>query len=175
MRSAAETTFTIDASVHINALSPHEPGSLQSQALLREIRRRRLRVFSPTILVVEIAAALARALGSAQKACALAEAIRSIPLQEWVPLDQALAGQAMCLAARHRLRGADAVYAAVARANASMLVTLDRQQLDRLAPILPAHRPEDVLAHLEGSSALGQRPADSHSLTMLVLHLGHCT
>ncbi|RME32500.1 MAG: VapC toxin family PIN domain ribonuclease, partial [Thermoflexia bacterium] len=52
--------FVLDASVHLNALNPAEAGSAESQALLERLFGRPWPVFSPTLLLVEIAAAVAR-------------------------------------------------------------------------------------------------------------------
>jgi hypothetical protein len=51
--------YTLDASVHISALNPHEPESRDSQALLRPIHQRQIPLFCPTLLPVEVAAAAA--------------------------------------------------------------------------------------------------------------------
>ena len=63
-----------------------------------------------------------------------------------VPLDTALAQQATDVAARYRLRGSDAVYAAVALRFGSTLVTLDREQRERVAEALTARYQAEVLA-----------------------------
>jgi predicted nucleic acid-binding protein len=65
-----------------------------------------------------------------------------------VPLDGALADRAAHLAATARLRGADAVYAAVAQQYATTLVTLDRQQLDRLPANIRTLCPADIVHEL---------------------------
>ena len=63
-----------------------------------------------------------------------------------IPLDELLAVSAAELAARYRLRGADAVYAAVAQRHQTVLVTNDRQQLERLAIVLPVMPPAQALS-----------------------------
>ena len=140
--------FTIDASVHINALNPAEAGSAESQACLQRLAASRQPLFSPTLLLVEVAAAIARALDDSVLALDLVSGIRALPQQVWVPLDDPLADIAAHLGAQARLRGADAVYAAVARHHGTTLVTRDRQQLERLADIIPVMTPEDLLSSL---------------------------
>jgi len=49
----------------------------------------------------------------------------------------------------HRLRGADSVYAAVARRHGAILITLDRQQLERGSSSLSVLTPADALNLLE--------------------------
>jgi len=62
-----------------------------------------------------------------------------------IPLDTALAGQAADVAAQYRLRGSDAIYAAVALRFGSTLITLDREQRERVADALTVRYPTEVL------------------------------
>jgi predicted nucleic acid-binding protein len=140
------TVYTIDTSVHLNALNENEPESEDSQAFLARVERERLEMVCPTLLVTEMAAALSRAFDDYEKGMTFALAVRDLPNLTLVPLDEPLAVAAAELAARHRLRGADAVYAAVAGRHRAILVTNDRQQLERLKGLLPVVRPAQALA-----------------------------
>ena len=82
--------FTIDASVHINALNPAEDGSPDSQAFLERLHRRSGTVYSPTLLLVEVAAAVARALIDRQAGQAMARAVRDLSGRHWIPLGGAI-------------------------------------------------------------------------------------
>jgi predicted nucleic acid-binding protein len=93
-----------------------------------------------------VAAALSRAFNDYEKGMAFANAVRDLPNLTLISLDEPLTIAAAELAARHRLRGADAVYAAVAKQYQTTLVTNDRQQLERLSGILPVMRPAQALA-----------------------------
>ena len=140
------TSFTVDASVHINALNPAEPGSAESQGFLDFLRRGNMSQVCPTLLIAEVAGALARAFDDHEESLAFALAIRNLPNVSLIPLDELLAVSAAELAARYRLRGADAVYAAVAQRHQTVLVTNDRQQLERLAIVLPVMPPAQALS-----------------------------
>ena len=140
--------FTIDASVYINALNPTEVGSSESQAFLDRVHRQGITVFSPTLLLVELAAVVARVFNDPQRDIAYARAVQHLPGQVWLPLDARLADVALTLAAQHRLRGADAVYTAVAQQTGATLVTLDHQQLTRLPTSVRAVTPAEALAQL---------------------------
>ncbi|HOT93270.1 MAG TPA: PIN domain-containing protein [Anaerolineae bacterium] len=139
--------FTLDASVHINALNHTEPGSAASQMCLQRLVEQQGTVICPTLLLVELAAAVARVLDDTALALELAQAVRALPGQIWVALDDDLAAEAARLGAEARLRGADAVYAAVARRFGTTLITRDRQQLERLRDLLPVLTPEAWLGH----------------------------
>jgi predicted nucleic acid-binding protein len=67
--------------------------------------------------------------------------VRDIPTLTIVPLDESLAEQAVEIAINHRLRGSDAVYAAVAARFGTGMVTLDREQLARLEGVVPVREP----------------------------------
>jgi predicted nucleic acid-binding protein len=144
--------FVLDASVHLNALNPNEAGSALSQRLLERLFQGPWPIISPTLLLVEVAAAIARIFDDADRGWAVAQAIRGLPRQIWVPLDETLAEEAAHLAATHRLRGADSVYAAVARRYGAILITLDRQQLERGSSSLSVLTPADALNLLEQPS-----------------------
>ena len=141
--------YTIDASVHVSALNPAEIESGSSRAFLTLVQEHHLPLFCPTLLAVEVAAAVARALNDVERAIALAAALRGWPNQTLVPLDEALADRAINLAASARLRGADAIYAAVAQQYGATLITLDRQQLERLPPVVRTICPADALSETQ--------------------------
>ena len=91
---------------------------------------------------------MARALDDSQAGQAIARTVRDLPGRHWIPLDDDLAEQAARLAAKRRLWGADAVYAAVARCYGTTLVTRDRQQLQRLPGAVPTLTPTEAPAQL---------------------------
>ena len=73
------------------------------------------------------------------------EGVRELPHLSFVRLDESLAELTVNVAARHRLRGSDSVYVAVARRYGATLVTLDREQYIRGAEIIPTQTPSEVL------------------------------
>ncbi len=141
--------FTIDASVYINALNPTETGSSESRTFLEHVHRPAITVFSPTLLLVELAAVVARVFNDTRRGIAYARAVHQLPGQVWLPLDARLSEVALTLAAQHRLRGADAVYTAVAWQVGTVLVTLDHQQLTRLPSSIRAITPAEALAQMD--------------------------
>ncbi len=136
--------FTIDASVYLNSLNQNEPGSTHSQTFLAQVHQQALPIFAPTLLLVELAAAAARVLQMPGDGLQLAQALQGLPGITWVNLDQTLALQASRVGSQHRLRGADAVYAAVAQQYNTILVTLDQQHLQRLPSIITVKQPSDI-------------------------------
>jgi predicted nucleic acid-binding protein len=115
---------------------------------LKRVFERPWPVFSPTLLLVEMATAIARVFDDTSRGLSMAQAARDLPGQIWVPLDQSLADEAARLGAKHRLRGADAIYAAVANRFGATLVTRDHQQLERLGSTLLVITPSVALTYL---------------------------
>jgi predicted nucleic acid-binding protein len=121
----------LDASVWVSALVAGEAHHAASRAWLRRQEAAGSAVVAPALLVPEVAAAISRGSGRAALGRrAVAALLRYAPLR-LVPLDPELAQEAGRLAADCALRGADAVYVAVAQRLAIPLVTWDREQLDR--------------------------------------------
>ena len=78
-------------------------------------------------------------------------ALRHLPSVTFVALDEALAIHASTLAAQHGLRGADAVYAAVALQTGCILISLDNEHLTRLKSAVQVMTPQDALLGLTSS------------------------
>ncbi len=141
--------FTIDASVHINALNSREEYSEDSQSFLAHVHRGDFDIYSPTLLLVEVAASIARIFDSTSQGVAVMHAIKTLPGQNWIPLDDTITHIASELGAKFRLRGADAVYAAVTQKHNTTLVTLDKEQLARLSSDISTLNPKDALQNLK--------------------------
>jgi predicted nucleic acid-binding protein len=141
-------TYTVDASVFLNAFNPYEAGHETSQQFLAHLRRQAAPIVVPTLLLPEVAAAIRRGRDDPALARRFAEALSRFPHLLLVPLDEPLAHQAVVAAAEHGLRGSDAVYVAVALRFGSTLVTLDREQCERASRAIPACEPQEALAAL---------------------------
>ena len=138
--------LTIDASVWVNAYSPAEPESAASRALVDRVAGSRTIVIVPTLLRVEVAAAIGRSRKDPALAAEYAARLAALPFVRWIPLDALLAARASTLATDHALRGADAVYAAVAQVHGCDLISLDREHLTRLSGLLRVRTPAQELA-----------------------------
>jgi predicted nucleic acid-binding protein len=138
----------VDASVFINAVNPHEEGHRESLQVLSEIHARGIPIVVPTLLIPEIAAAVARATGDSAGALDYATAAAALPHLTLVSLTPVVARQSAELAASYRLRGADAVYVAVARRYGTTLVSRDGEQRTRATRAVPCQTPEEALGAL---------------------------
>lgn len=131
----------VDASVYVALVHADEPGHAESWAWLRfaQIQGETLR--APAILAAEVAAAIRRGTESPELAHQIVQQLLTFNVVELVPVSVHLAGRAAVIAADHRLRGCDAVYVALADQWDDVLVTLDRQQLERGADLIVTQRP----------------------------------
>jgi hypothetical protein len=143
--------FTGGASVHINAMNAEEDGSDESTAFIKYVHSRPWPVFSPTLLLIEVAATMARRIDDAERALAVARPIRNLRGQIWVALDEALAEAGSHLAAERRHTRRGCCLCSHGRQN-TILVTRDRQQLECLRPQLTVMTPAEALVHLDEAS-----------------------
>lgn len=134
-------TVTIDASVFVSAFTPTESAHQVSKAFMMSVRERSVPIIVPVLVLPEISAAIARGQGKPELGIAFANELKNFPNITLIDLDESLASLAIEVAAQHRLRGSDAVYAAVSLRFGTELVTLDREQLERLPKVLSVHTP----------------------------------
>lgn len=140
--------YVIDASVHVADARPSEPYHLEAHALLARVAAEGWTVYLPIIVLAEVAAAISRGTGQPELASRLTSALRRMPHFQFVPVDDALGDLAAELAARHGIRGCDAVYVALAQHHNATLITLDRQQRERVPPQVIARTPAEELSEL---------------------------
>ena len=132
---------TVDASVFVNALSPDENGSDESAEFISKLKQEDAVFIQPTLFIPEVVASIARKQDSTDIALEILHDFKKFPKLTLIGLDDDFADFASEIAANHRLRGSDAVYAAVALRFGTELVTLDREQLDRLPGVLSVRTP----------------------------------
>jgi predicted nucleic acid-binding protein len=133
--------------VFVNAFNPRERGHAESFQILAAIQERGDPIIVPSLLVVEVASALARVSNDTVGAIDYASAAASLPHLTLVSLTPVLARRAGELAARHRLRGADAIYLEVARRYATTLISRDDEQLRRGCGVVICQTPEMALTN----------------------------
>jgi len=137
--------LTLDANVFVAILSPVNIYCSESLALLTRIRAENQVVICPTLVLPECAGAIIRPTGRvtlAQRALAYVQTLPGIRL---VSLTNDLARRAADIAVTCRLRGADAVYAAVAQEAGTTLIAWDQELLTRGTAAVPTLTPSDWL------------------------------
>lgn len=132
---------TIDASVFVSAFTPTEPAHSASKAIMMVIREQSIPIIVPVLVLPEISAALSRGQGKPELGKAFVQELKGFPNTTFVDVDETVADLAVEIAANNRLRGSDAVYAAVALRFGAELITLDKEQLERLPKVLSVRKP----------------------------------
>ena len=137
--------ITLDASVLVAAGAPDDPASSDAAASIQAALAGGATLHQPSLTMVEVAAAIARRTGDASLAMEATAVLVSMPGLVVHALDGDTAADASALAARLRLRGADAVYVATALHHDSTLITLDKEQLERASDLIAAMTPQGWL------------------------------
>lgn len=144
-------SVTVDASVFVATTRSNETQHSVSRQFVQEITRRQIDLFCPLVVLPECAAAIARPTGEAELGEQLVALVTSLPNMNLVNLDSTLAHRAAQIAAHHRLKGADAIYVAVAEAFDATLVTWDNEMLERGAGIVKTQTPLQWLSELSAA------------------------
>ncbi len=133
--------YCIDASVILSAIRPKELPSAKSQDFLNSLKQEGLKIFCPEIIIPEIASGLFRATKDAQVSHDFSLAIRDLPNFSFVAVDSRLADLAVWIITETGLRGADAIYVALAYDYQLELITLDKEQLQKGRKIIKTRTP----------------------------------
>jgi predicted nucleic acid-binding protein len=118
----------VDASVWVARLVSQDVHYGASRRWLEVCVAREGRLISPILLLAEVSGAIARRTGDAELAERAVAHVLRVPNLGLVPTDPRLGRLAAQLAADLSLRGADALYVALAYHLGMPLVTWDRQQ-----------------------------------------------
>jgi predicted nucleic acid-binding protein len=114
-----------------------------SREFLQQVQSRGNDLFCPALILAECAAAIARPTGDDALAEELVSMVAGFPNLQLIALDAALAHRAAQIAISQRLRGADAIYVAVAESFDATLITWDSEMILRGQPVAPALTPAD--------------------------------
>lgn len=137
--------MVIDTSAWVSRLLPHDANHRAARTWIDNHILNGGFFVAPIILVIEVASAIARETlppndpqTDAHKAVSQ---LYTLPIMRLVPMDQGLVDEATNLAADHKIRGADALFVAVARQLGVPLVTFDKYQLKQPQAVVVTIRP----------------------------------
>jgi predicted nucleic acid-binding protein len=134
----------VDASVLVSVSYDRDTFHEQSLAWLQRHIGSGAIIVAPLLVLSEVSGPVARQTGEAQQGYHAIQHLRSLPNLYLVPLDENLAESAGRFAAELRLRGADAVYVALAAQLGLPLISWDREQLERGAARASVMRPDEL-------------------------------
>ncbi len=124
----------VDASIWVSIISGREPNHEWSRRWLAGQVGSGVTI--PVLALAETAGAVARRTGSIEDGRTAMRTILATPGLRVVSVDAELGHQAAEMAAVYRLRGADAVYVAVAHLLGLLLATLDTEMRERASTVL---------------------------------------
>ena len=122
----------IDAGVLVARLHSADKFHETSVAIFEKLIENGKILRIPSLAFIEVAAAVRRQTKSTPLANAALHALKNLRMEVW-DLDDVLTRSAERIAATTGMRGADAVYVAVAMESGDSLVTLDAEQRKRAA------------------------------------------
>jgi len=135
----------VDASVWVAVFRASDSHHADGLAFLEAAVAKLEDLHIPNMALAEIAGVFSRQTNNARLAARTVRAVLALPRVQRHELSEPLADRAAALAASCRLRGADAVYVALAEALEVPLITLDQEILDRSRRIVSALSPADWL------------------------------
>ena len=139
---AAPSMVVVDASVWTARLTAQDTFHLPASRWMAQQRAENTLLVSPSLMLAEVAGAISRRTGDSGLAEQALEALIQLPGVRLVEMENALVLAAGKLAAGLGLRGADAVYVAVAETLDLPLCTLDEDQAHRAANRIKIQRLE---------------------------------
>jgi predicted nucleic acid-binding protein len=142
--------MVLDASVWVAALIKEEQHHTESALFLSRLVQDRRIASGPIFVLAEVAGAIAR---QSRDTAHAESAIRFMSAQGWLsihPVTESQGETAAAIAAQQFLRGADAVYVALARQLGTPLVTWDNELLERATAVVPTFTPADWLRQNPG-------------------------
>ena len=136
----------VDASVWVSYFARDDVNHQQSRDWFEQQTRLGERYVAPRLLLVEVAASMARRTGPSDVGLHLLEQLRLSPTITFWEMSDDFVDDVARFAVQLRVRAADAAYIAVALATGARLVTWDREQLTRGVAVVTTSTPEQGLA-----------------------------
>ena len=134
--------IVIDASVWISFLIKRDAHHAVTKPWLTQVLRNKTPIAAPILLLAEVGGAMSRRLESPELGEKAVNRLLSIPTLHLVAMDHALGMNTSQIAAKYRLRGADAYYVAVAAQLNVPLVSWDQEHIERTNGFITAYTPD---------------------------------
>ena len=133
--------YIVDASVWVARFWIRDPQHTEARNWVFDAMSGGEEILGPAILLAEVAGPLGRRTGEVELGLTAARQLSVLPGLRLLDIDEQMARLSGELAARLRLKGADAVYVAAAMIEDVPLVTLDREQSERASHMVKSITP----------------------------------
>src|SRR5687768_165418 len=131
----------IDASVLVSRFIPTDINHQASLGWFNQELSQGNSLVVPILVLAEIAGAISRRTGQPQYGHQAVALLHATPTLQIIPIDASLGQLATHVAANLELKGADAIYVALASQLGLPLVTWDKEQLNRGSRLVATHTP----------------------------------
>lgn len=138
--------YVVDASVWVGLLVATDYHHASSRLWVDHLAEQGETTIAPVTALVEFAGAVSRVTGDWRQATEGVDLLRRLPHCQFEPIDSILADLAIETAARLRLKGADALYTALAQSLGATLVTWDDEQRRRSLTLVDSMTPQEALS-----------------------------
>lgn len=134
--------YVVDASVWVSYFIKSEATHLASRDWVARQTDVGVPILGPSIVLTEIAGAVSRRTQREELGRMSSTLVSRLPGFRMVPIDQELTDISVSVASGMRLKGADAVYVALASLVGAPLVSWDKEQIERGGRIVSTQTPE---------------------------------
>jgi predicted nucleic acid-binding protein len=146
-----ERMYSLDANIFVRDFDPRDPGYESCHTLIERLEELARSEILPVLVLAEVAGSISRTQRDPVRGRLAAESLIGQQNRTFVDLDLALAEVAAQIAADCGLRGADAVYVAVAQRYGTTLITLDTEVRQRAGRLIRIQTPREALESLSSS------------------------
>lgn len=131
----------VDASVYVAYAYAKDIAHTQSRAWMTGALASEQTLVAPATFLAEVAGAISRNSGRPRLARSVIGHLLQAGLVSLIPVTEVLAERAAEIAGDYKIKGADAVYVALAEQLGDELVTLDQEQLQRGGALITTRQP----------------------------------
>jgi predicted nucleic acid-binding protein len=123
--------YCLDASVIVSSQLKKEVFYFQSKRFLERVKREKIKIFLPEIVIPEIISGVFRGTQNKKLTLEFVSLLRELPNFLFIPVDAKLSNLAGSIITETGLKANDAIYVALAYDYDLELITLDKDQLEK--------------------------------------------
>jgi predicted nucleic acid-binding protein len=136
--------YVIDSSVLLSGFFDYEPYHKESQKCLRYFKENpSVPVFLPEFVIPEIGCVISRRIKKSKLGIEFAKSLRGFVNFKFIPVDRYIADLSLEIGSFLNLKGADAIFVAVAYNFNSTLISLDKEHLEKAKRLIKVIHPKD--------------------------------
>jgi len=136
--------YVVDSSVFLSGFLNYEPYHKESLKCLVYFKENpSISLFLPELLIPEVGCIVARMIKNPKLGVDFANSLREFTNFKFIPIDRHIADLSLKIGTLLFLRGADAIYVALAYNFNSTLISLDKEHLKKAKKLIKVIHPKD--------------------------------